>query len=131
MGKPKSLAALRPGPVSLPVSQDHDSDNSECLCDNYNSESHGRRRRLVVAFDGTQNQFGREVCKYSTKTSRGTQFMERDQSSNVVEFYSRIVKSGDQLSYYNSGVGTFVKPSSSMRHMRMWIKNQRAAALGL
>ena len=54
-----------------------------------------------------------------------------DQSSHVVEFYSRIVKSGDQLSYYNSGVGTFVKPSSYMRRKRMWIKNKRAAALGL
>jgi hypothetical protein len=55
----------------------------------------------------------------------------RDQSSHVVEFYSRIAKSGDQLSYYTSGVGTFVKPSSHMRHMRMRIKNKWAAAVAL
>ena len=55
----------------------------------------------------------------------------RDQSSHVVEFYSRIVKSSDQLSYYTSGVGTFVKPSSSMRHMRMRVKNKWAAAVAL
>ena len=56
-----------------PLSQDQDSDNSisKCLCDKFNSDSHSRRRRLVVAFDGTQNQFGPEVCKYSTKPSRG------------------------------------------------------------
>ena len=48
-----------------------------------------------------------------------------------MEFYSRIVKSGDQLSYYTSGIGTFVKPSSSMRSVRMQIKNKWAAAVAL
>ncbi|KAF8258065.1 hypothetical protein EI94DRAFT_1625064 [Lactarius quietus] len=71
------------------------------------SDSAGRRRRLVVAFDGTENQFGPE-------------------SSHVVEFYSRIVKSGDQLAYYTSGIGTFVAPSSSIRRLRMCIKNKWA-----
>ena len=46
-----------------------------------------------------------------------------------MEFYSRIVKSADQLSYYTSGVGTFVKPTSNMKHMRMWVKNKWAAAV--
>ncbi|KAN0128870.1 Uncharacterized alpha/beta hydrolase domain (DUF2235) domain containing protein [Lactarius tabidus] len=93
-----------------PAFQNHESDNLKCYCKDY--KSNGRRRRLVVAFDGTQNQFGPE-------------------SSHVVEFYSRIVKSGDQLSYYTSGIGSFVKPSSYMRNMRMGIKNKCAAALGL
>ncbi|KAN0129047.1 Uncharacterized alpha/beta hydrolase domain (DUF2235) domain containing protein [Lactarius tabidus] len=93
-----------------PASQHPNSHNLKCFCNKYSSE--GRRRRLVVAFDGTTNQFGPE-------------------SSHVVEFYSRIVKSGDQLSYYTSGIGSFVKPSSSARHARMWIKNKWAAALGL
>ncbi|KAN0129054.1 Uncharacterized alpha/beta hydrolase domain (DUF2235) domain containing protein [Lactarius tabidus] len=83
--------------------QDHHSD--PCLCTNV---SNNRRRRLVVAFDGTENEFGPE-------------------SSHVVEFYSRIVKSGDQLSYYTSGIGTFVPPSSRARRPRMWIKNKWAS----
>jgi len=64
-----------------PALQDHDSDNLKCDCKEPKSDC--LRRRLVVAFDGTQNQFGPE-------------------SSHVVEFYSRIAKSGDQLSYYTS-----------------------------
>ncbi|KAF8261021.1 hypothetical protein EI94DRAFT_1746981 [Lactarius quietus] len=51
----------------------------------------------------------------------------RDQSSHVVEFYSRVVKSGDQLAYYTSGIGTFVTPSSSTRRLRMCIKNKWAS----
>ena len=52
-----------------------------------------------------------------------------DQSSHVVEFYSRIVKSGDQLSYYSSGIGTFVPPSSRARRPRMVIKNKWASMM--
>ncbi|THV02718.1 WD40 repeat-like protein [Dendrothele bispora CBS 962.96] len=49
-------------------------------------------RNLVVCIDGTANQFG-------TK------------NTNVVELHSRLVKSDEQLTYYNSGIGTYVKPS--------------------
>ena len=54
----------------------------------------------------------------------------RPQSSHVVEFYSRIEKSGDQLSYYTSGIGTFVKPSSVARRPRVWFKNKWASMIG-
>ncbi|KAF8259566.1 hypothetical protein EI94DRAFT_1010573 [Lactarius quietus] len=94
-----------------PELQDHQSDR--CLCSTNNkSDLDGRRsgRRLVVAFDGTQNQFGPE-------SRCGILLSYREE--------------GDQLSYYTSGVGTFVKPSSSMRHLRMRIKNKWAAALAL
>ena len=34
-------------------------------------------------------------------------------NSNVVELFSRLVKDeGDQLTYYDSGIGTYVKPSA-------------------
>ncbi|KAF8259574.1 hypothetical protein EI94DRAFT_1904090 [Lactarius quietus] len=67
-------------------------------------------RRLVVAFDGTENQFGLL-------------------SSHVLEFHSRIVQNDDQISHYNSGIGTFVKPSSFTRLLPVWIKNKWAAAV--
>ncbi|EPQ55322.1 hypothetical protein GLOTRDRAFT_42330, partial [Gloeophyllum trabeum ATCC 11539] len=49
-------------------------------------------RKLVVALDGTGNKFG---IKYS----------------NVVDLYGRIMKSDDQRTYYNSGVGTYANAS--------------------
>ncbi|GJJ11745.1 hypothetical protein Clacol_005983 [Clathrus columnatus] len=51
-----------------------------------------KNRNLIVCIDGTSNQFG----KYST---------------NVVDLYNKIVKSDDQLTYYNSGIGTYMKPT--------------------
>ncbi|KAJ8092922.1 hypothetical protein PM082_023558 [Marasmius tenuissimus] len=51
-----------------------------------------RPRNLVVCIDGTSNKFGQN-------------------NSNVVELYSRLVKDESQLTYYNSGIGTFPKPS--------------------
>ncbi|KIJ61689.1 hypothetical protein HYDPIDRAFT_96031 [Hydnomerulius pinastri MD-312] len=55
-------------------------------------------RNLVVCIDGTSNQFG-------TK------------NTNIVELYSHIVKSDDQLTYYSSGLGAFAKiAGSSLGH---------------
>lgn len=45
-------------------------------------------RRLVVALDGTMNRFG-------------------TRNSNVVQIYARVVKSDNQVTYYNSGMGTY------------------------
>ncbi|KZT23581.1 hypothetical protein NEOLEDRAFT_1069304 [Neolentinus lepideus HHB14362 ss-1] len=66
-------------------------------CKYCKTESNGRN--LVVAIDGTSNQFG---LKYS----------------NVVDIYRRIDKEivlqgseSKQLTYYNSGVGTYANPS--------------------
>ena len=33
------------------------------------------------------------------------------QNTNIVELYSRIIKGDTQLTYYNSGIGTYAKPS--------------------
>ncbi|THV05778.1 hypothetical protein K435DRAFT_646626 [Dendrothele bispora CBS 962.96] len=78
-----------------------------CLCNLKRKFNSASNRRLVVAFDGTENQFG-------------------PQSSHVVEFYSRIVKSGDQPSYYTSGIGTYPKPSRTKK-VRIWVKNKWAS----
>jgi uncharacterized protein (DUF2235 family) len=51
-----------------------------------------KNRNLVVVLDGTSNQFGMH-------------------NSNCVEFYSHLEKTDDQLTYYNSGIGTYMKPT--------------------
>lgn len=33
------------------------------------------------------------------------------QNTNVVEFYSRLTKDENQLTFYNSGIGTYATPS--------------------
>ncbi|CAE6424237.1 unnamed protein product [Rhizoctonia solani] len=50
------------------------------------------RRKLIVCIDGTSNQFS-------------------EKNTNVIEMYSCIKKDDSQLTYYNSGIGTYVKPS--------------------
>ncbi|EIN07573.1 hypothetical protein PUNSTDRAFT_69720 [Punctularia strigosozonata HHB-11173 SS5] len=51
-------------------------------------------RNLVVCIDGTANQFG-------TITT------------NVIELYSRLHKDEAQLTYYNSGIGTYAKKKTN------------------
>ncbi|KAI0052938.1 hypothetical protein FA95DRAFT_1601309 [Auriscalpium vulgare] len=51
-----------------------------------------KSRNLVVCIDGTANQFSMK-------------------NTNVVELYSRLENDDGQLTYYNSGIGTFVKES--------------------
>ncbi|KAI0046388.1 hypothetical protein FA95DRAFT_1679826, partial [Auriscalpium vulgare] len=49
-------------------------------------------RNLVVCIDGTANQFS-------------------EKNTNVVELYSRLDKDKQQLTYYDSGIGTYVRDS--------------------
>ncbi|KIP08191.1 hypothetical protein PHLGIDRAFT_69663 [Phlebiopsis gigantea 11061_1 CR5-6] len=56
-------------------------------------------RNLVVCIDGTANQFG-------------------FQNTNVVELYSRLDKNKRQLTYYNSGIGTYVRDSNWLGLMK-------------
>ncbi|KZP29585.1 hypothetical protein FIBSPDRAFT_816052 [Athelia psychrophila] len=53
-------------------------------------------RNLVLTVDGTSNKFG----SYNT---------------NVIELYSRLDASEEQLNYYNSGVGTITKQKSTWK----------------
>ncbi|KAF7980226.1 hypothetical protein HWV62_39343 [Athelia sp. TMB] len=50
-------------------------------------------RNLVICIDGTSNKFG-------------------DNNTNVIELFSRLEDSPQQLNYYNSGVGTVAKSES-------------------
>ncbi|KAF8532002.1 hypothetical protein JB92DRAFT_3104386 [Gautieria morchelliformis] len=59
-----------------------DEERTSCAC---SSEKKGRN--LVVCIDGTSNQFG-------------------PNNTNVIELYSQLIKSDNQLTYYNSGIGT-------------------------
>ncbi|EIM79565.1 uncharacterized protein STEHIDRAFT_69324 [Stereum hirsutum FP-91666 SS1] len=56
-------------------------------------------RNLVVCIDGTANQFGIK-------------------NSNVVELYHLLVKDKRQITFYNSGIGTYAKPS--WRSLSYW-----------
>ncbi|GBE87201.1 hypothetical protein SCP_1004480 [Sparassis crispa] len=60
-------------------------------------------RRLIVALDGTMNQFG-------------------SKNSNVIEIYARIQKDEHQLTYYNSGIGTYADPYHSSPWKRLKLK---------
>ncbi|KAF8838556.1 hypothetical protein BDN67DRAFT_907147 [Paxillus ammoniavirescens] len=62
----------------------------DCACLEFKGST--KRRKLIVCIDGTSNSFG-------------------SKNTNVVELYSQIKKSDDQLTYYCSGIGTLAKPS--------------------
>ncbi|KAF8511353.1 hypothetical protein BU17DRAFT_54685, partial [Hysterangium stoloniferum] len=64
-------------------------------------------RNLIVCIDGTSNQFG-------------------EKNTNVIELYSQLVKDdGTQLTYYNSGVGTYAKPSwKSWSYLKQVVNNK-------
>ncbi|KAJ7907119.1 hypothetical protein B0H13DRAFT_1450029, partial [Mycena leptocephala] len=71
-----------------------------------------KSRNLVVSIDGTSNQFGPNA------------------HTNVVELYSRILKdledpSKIQLTFYLSGIGTYVPPSiRSLGYWKQWTANK-------
>ncbi|EJD35477.1 hypothetical protein AURDEDRAFT_20835, partial [Auricularia subglabra TFB-10046 SS5] len=70
-------------------------------------------RNLVVCIDGTSNQF-------SIK------------NTNVVELYSRLEKSDEQLTFYNSGIGTYAKPSwKSWGYYKQVVANKLDLAFAL
>ncbi|KAF8957462.1 hypothetical protein BDZ97DRAFT_1846327 [Flammula alnicola] len=58
-------------------------------------------RNLVVCIDGTANQLSKN-------------------NTNVVELYSRLLKNRNQMTYYNSGIGTYVKDSKSWLSYAAW-----------
>ncbi|KAJ7711632.1 hypothetical protein B0H16DRAFT_1667731 [Mycena metata] len=91
----------------MPVTSMSDSgDSGECQTRATTTHS----RNLVVSIDGTSNQFG-------------------PNNTNVVELHSRIVKDSDggskeQLTFYSSGIGTYVPPSQSFAHWKQWMANK-------
>ncbi|KAF8805056.1 hypothetical protein BYT27DRAFT_6682806 [Phlegmacium glaucopus] len=68
-------------------------------------------RNLVICIDGTSNQFGQR-------------------NTNVIELYNRLLKNKDQLTYYDSGIGTYAAPSSkSWNHWKQVIYNKIDVAI--
>ncbi|ESK97265.1 hypothetical protein Moror_17830 [Moniliophthora roreri MCA 2997] len=67
---------------------------SSCIHDTLSTaDGHETARNLVICIDGTANQFG-------------------NKNTNVVELYSRLEKNNSlQVTYYNSGIGTYASPS--------------------
>lgn len=71
-------------------------------------------RNLVICIDGTANQFGVKVCLVVGHFSRDLVLTVPScppQNSNVVELYHLLVKDESQITFYNSGIGTYAKPS--------------------
>ncbi|KAF8505281.1 hypothetical protein BU17DRAFT_57961 [Hysterangium stoloniferum] len=93
--------------VPLSVNRSSCSENPEetrCKC---NPPSEGKGRKLIVCIDGTSNQFG-------------------EKNTNVIELYSQLVKDDRrQLTYYNSGIGTYAKPSwKSWSYLKQVVDNK-------
>ena len=77
-------------------------------------------RNLVVCIDGTANQFGLKVCVILYLSVQS--LLRSPQNTNVVELYKRLQKDDDQLTYYDSGIGTYVKEGSfNFRAVRQWL----------
>jgi uncharacterized protein (DUF2235 family) len=46
------------------------------------------------------------------------------QNTNVIELYGRITKDETQLTYYNSGIGTYARPSwRSFKYLKQVVEN--------
>ncbi|KAE9399686.1 WD40 repeat-like protein [Gymnopus androsaceus JB14] len=73
----------------------------------------GIKRNLVVCIDGTSNKFG-------------------PKNTNIVELYSRLVKDKRQLTFYNSGIGTYAEPSlKSLSYWKQVMANKFDLAFAL
>ncbi|KAE9395765.1 YVTN repeat-like/Quino protein amine dehydrogenase [Gymnopus androsaceus JB14] len=69
----------------------------------------GRKRNLVVCIDGTSNKFG-------------------TRNTNIVELYCRLDKNTTQLTFYNSGIGAYPKPTSPS--LKSWFHKVKELAFG-
>lgn len=79
------------------------------------------RRNLVVCIDGTANQFGVKVNGSTISTFILLPLFQTllcIQNSNVVELYHLLVKDSKQITFYNSGIGTYARPS--WRSLSYW-----------
>ncbi|KAH7907258.1 hypothetical protein BJ138DRAFT_1092964 [Hygrophoropsis aurantiaca] len=63
-------------------------------------------RNLIICIDGTSNKFGKK-------------------NTNIIELYSQIVKTDGQCTYYNSGIGTYARPSwRSLAYFKQLLSNK-------
>ena len=82
-------------------------------------------RNLVVCIDGTSNQFSVKVGVIFSILPMWQSLDPLSQNSNVVELYSRLIKDESQITYYNSGIGTYVKDSKSPLSWDAWKQSLR------
>lgn len=68
-------------------------------------------RNLVVCIDGTSNQFGRKVRPLTLYYSKRDTSYHSSKNTNVIELYRLLDKDETQLTFYNSGIGTYATPS--------------------
>ena len=68
-------------------------------------------RNLVICIDGTSNQFGPHVEPFPYHIQFKLSALKSLQNTNVIELYSQLVKNDTQLTYYDSGIGTYARPS--------------------
>ncbi|KAG2757790.1 hypothetical protein P692DRAFT_20208195 [Suillus brevipes Sb2] len=73
-------------PRNMTIASSHEDLDASCKCPGGQMPG----RNLVICIDGTSNKYG-------------------DKNTNIVELYSEMVKDNEQLTYYNSGVGTYAK----------------------
>ncbi|KZP22020.1 hypothetical protein FIBSPDRAFT_859870 [Athelia psychrophila] len=102
---PEPTTATNTPPHTTP-SPTNDSSNP-CQCSPQDSAV-PKRRNLVICIDGTSNKCGTV-------------------NTNVLELYSQILKDehDEQLTYYDSGIGTYAAPSwKSLSHLMRVIHNK-------
>lgn len=85
--------------------------NHSCRCSQKDSPAGGRN--LVVCIDGTANQFGAIVSRHVSSSLTSLNHRHIFQTTNVIKLYSRLHKDKEQLTYYNSGIGTYVTEKKS------------------
>ena len=91
--------------------------SSTCTC----SQPGERGRNLVVCIDGTSNRFGAKVRHHTCEVIRSRRLIIfSHQSTNVVTLYSKLLKDDTQLTYYNSGIGTYA--NTSRKSFKYWLQ---------
>jgi len=81
-------------------------------------------RNLILSFDGTSNQYGKNV-PFPLLVQDLWFILTPLQNTNVIELHSRIIKDENQLRYYNSGIGTYARPSwRSWKYFKQVIGNK-------
>ncbi|CAE6449562.1 unnamed protein product [Rhizoctonia solani] len=90
--------------VSKPPQAEHQPKNNTVTSTPKSTTS--QKRKLIICIDGTSNQFS-------------------NKNTNVIEMYYHIDKNDSQLTYYNSGIGTYAKPSwRSWTYLKQTFYNQ-------
>ncbi|KAF8517054.1 hypothetical protein BU17DRAFT_50258 [Hysterangium stoloniferum] len=118
---PRSVIYLIVSIIDVPLSVARSScsqnpEETRCEC---KAPPEGKtRRNLIVCIDGTSNQFGKK--KFYNVLGLALH------NTNVIELYSQLVKDeGTQLTYYNSGIGTYAKPSwKSLSYLKQVVYNK-------